>query len=138
MATSRWYGSKPDWLGPRFFAMSPFHSYFFVCDSLLCIMAVLLNLFVLMRYWTTTGSFTHFWLIVNLWVMILFWVKSWQHHERIRRLFQTGALSEIEPGSSVDVVMLTTGSLMNLGLFYFFSVSIGLLNLIANILHGKG
>lgn len=136
--TSRWYLSRPEWLGPRFFQGSPLRSYFFFVDTLLLVLAVLFNVFVLARYWTATRSFTHFWLCVNLWAMILFWLKCWQYHGRIRQLYRTGAISEMQHGSPQDVIMQTTGSLMTMGLLYFLMVSIGLLNLMANILHGRG
>jgi hypothetical protein len=136
--TYRWYSSRPDWLGPKFLAGSPLSSYFFLVDTVLLLVASCLNVFVLVNYWGRTATFTHFWLIVNFAAMITFWVKVWQHHKRIRQLFRTGAITTVEPGSPLDSVMHTAGSLMHLSLYYLYFFLAGLLNLIANILHGRG
>ncbi|MFZ0415333.1 MAG: hypothetical protein WBE20_10290 [Candidatus Acidiferrales bacterium] len=133
-----WLWSNPDLLGNEFYTKSAFKSYFFILDFVLLLVTTALNIFVLTKYWALLSSFSHFWLVVNAAALISLWFLAVRYRRRLQELHTMGGAIGSQAGSPLETALRVAATVMHMGLFYGFLLLAGLLNLMANILHGRG
>ena len=120
--------------GHHFFSRSPFRSGYFLVMTAFCLVAVIATLYVMYRAWSRL-QFNEFTALI--WVawagIITSWVKALQTIDRVRQLYVEGSVTEVEPGSPLDVAMGAAAEAINNNLFFYAGSVVFLLFFIAHL-----
>ena len=122
---------------PSFFAKPPFRSYFFVGDTLLLIATLSILGFLIFRYWPRLPTISIYWLGLVGFCMVALWVGALRCYRRIHELYQDGAVSSARDGSLLGVAMSSAAGMINLGLFFAYFMTAGLLMQLDRVLSGR-
>jgi hypothetical protein len=122
---------------PSSFAKPPFRSYFFVGDTLLLLVTLLILGFVLIKYWPLLPSISLYWLGLVGFCMAAVWVLALRCYLRIHELFQSGAASSVPDSSPLGVAMSSAAGMIHWGLFFAYLMTGGVLMQLAKVLSAR-
>jgi len=100
--------------------------------TLVCIASLVVAGYLMYRNWNKLG-FNEFSTVIWIcWAgIITTWIRALMAIDRVRQLYSEGSLTEVEPGSPMDVVLGTTAEAIISNLF-FYSGSVIVLLMLAN------
>ena len=107
----------------HFFERSPFRWWPFITDTVLFVMILFVDAFILIRYWTRLPLVTVVFLVAVALGMWLLWTAALTAHRRVHEIHTAGMFGEIVPRSPVEAVIRVAASMIHLGLFSAFFIA---------------
>ena len=106
--------------GHKFFSRTPFRSGYFVIVTAICLACIILAAFITYRNWDR---------LTGVQILIIFqvawggiagtWWGALQSIDRVRQLYAEGSITEVEPGSPLDVALAVAAGAITHILFCF-------------------
>jgi hypothetical protein len=121
-------------LKPSFFAKPPFRSYFFVGDTLLLILSLVILGFVIVEYWSRLTAVSIFGLGMVGFSMIAIWSLALRCYSGIHRAFQEGECALVKDDSLAGIAISSAAGMIYWGLFFAYMMTSGTLMQLARVL----
>ena len=118
----------------KFFSRSPFRSLSFLVVTTLCFSGVVLGLWIIYLGWRHWSVYFPSGLIVFICGFVYPWWRALLYHEKMEQLYSDGSISDVTPGSALDVALSVAAGGINDLLFYCFTTMGALLAYIGYLL----
>lgn len=117
--------------GRTFLITSPFRSGWFVISTVLGLIAVVLDMLIVYRYWHVLSANIIAALAVTIGVELIYqWWRALRYYSKIRSLYLKKAVHEAKEGTDLDLALrIAAGGLANI-LFYCNGIALVLLALL--------
>lgn len=105
------------WEGEKFFSRSAFRSGFFVADTVLLGLTLMIGSLVLASHWHSLTFLMVASVSAVLIGNVMVWLAALRAHRRIHSLYQSGAIQAVVVGSPLELVIRVASGTTHLGLF---------------------
>jgi hypothetical protein len=120
--------------GQKFFSRSPFRSAYFLVITALCASGTIFGLSILYRYRVLLSTEGMAGFLIFVCGFLFPWWRVLRYHELVRQLYSEGSVTNVEPGSALDVALGVAAGVIVNSLFYAFATMLALLAYIEHLL----
>jgi hypothetical protein len=123
--------------GPEFYRRQASHNWTLISDGCLTVLAVVLCIANVVRFWSHLSFFSCIWLgLIAAWI-IKFWAQTLRYHRILQDFYERGSFSEVRSDSALYAAVSIAASVTHSALFTMAFIADVLLILFAAAMRGR-